>query len=156
MPFIQSLHFIKVFQDVQGRFCTDSNSEKSDPKFPSGRPSLAFGCPSVSKRFSVLQRTSVQMPWQHVQTHIRVQEELGFPSQTRIWKDSCIRPDDRATPSEPDPYYESYVQQSCNHPDDRATQSRCSLNMENAWSALWKADCIKDRPNAQCFRPDVA
>jgi len=43
--------------------------------------------------------TSVRTSWKHVRTHFRVQEELGFPSQTRIWEDSCNRLDDRATQS---------------------------------------------------------
>jgi hypothetical protein len=29
---------------------------------------------------------------------IKVRLEIGFPSQTQIWEDSCIRPNDRATP----------------------------------------------------------
>jgi hypothetical protein len=55
LPFYQvcclfrSLHFRNMFQDVQRRFCADSNSEKSDPKFPSGQPNHAFGRPSVMR-----------------------------------------------------------------------------------------------------------
>jgi hypothetical protein len=41
---------------------------------------------------------SVQTSWQHIRALFRVREELGFPSKTRIWEDSCIRSDDRATP----------------------------------------------------------
>jgi hypothetical protein len=84
----------KVFQDVQRRFCADSNLEKSDPKFPLGRPNHAFGCPSVSKSLEQFKFTSVRTSWQHVRTLFRVWEELGFPSQTCIWEDSCIRPNE--------------------------------------------------------------
>jgi hypothetical protein len=79
--------------------------------------------PSVSRRFKPFKVASVRTSWQHVlmlfrvredsnipvhlssrhgntvRMPIRVQGELGFPSQTRIWEDSCIRPDDRSTPS---------------------------------------------------------
>jgi hypothetical protein len=37
------------------------------------------------------------MSWQYVRTLFRVRQKLGFPLQTRIWEDSCIRPDDMAT-----------------------------------------------------------
>jgi hypothetical protein len=40
--------FKKAIPSVQGIFCADSNSEKSDPMFSSGRPSKASGCSSVS------------------------------------------------------------------------------------------------------------
>jgi hypothetical protein len=84
----QSLHFRKVVQDAQRRFCTDSNSEKSDPKFSSGRPIHAFGRPPVSRRFEQFKVASIQMSWQHIQTLIRVQQVIDFPSQTCIWEDS--------------------------------------------------------------------
>jgi len=180
--------FRKVISEISGSFCTDSNSEKSDTLFSSGRPSKASkhsldsnirsddgiitsGLPSVSKRFELFKFafvqtswqhirtlfrvwkdssipvhpsgrrdnivrtpsmsrrfelfkvTSTQTSWQHVRTLFRVREdsnvlvhpsgrcgntfrtlvrvrgELGFLSQTRIWEDSCICPDNRSTPS---------------------------------------------------------
>jgi len=58
----------KAILEVLGRFCTDSNSNKSDPKILFGRPylefgrfsvsnirlddvAILFGCPSMSKSF---------------------------------------------------------------------------------------------------------
>jgi hypothetical protein len=95
----QSLHFRKVVQDVKRRFRVDSNSEKSDPKIPFGRPSHASGRPSVSRKFEQFKVASIRTSWQHVRTNIRVRQEIRFSSQTRIWEDSCIRPDVKATPS---------------------------------------------------------
>jgi hypothetical protein len=112
------------------RFCLDG---------PVMRPD-AHQC-QEAEQFNV---ASVWMSWQHVRTHFRVREELGFPSQTRIWEDSCICPDDRATLSlirqdvekncnrsdiratlsGRGPYYRNYVQQSCNRSYARATPSR--------------------------------
>jgi len=91
----QSLHFRKVVQDVQRRFCVDFKSEKSDPKLPSRRPRHVSGRPSVSRRFKLFKVTSVQ-------THINVRQVIRFPSQTRRWEDSCIRPDVKSTPSRRD------------------------------------------------------
>jgi hypothetical protein len=88
--------FKKAISKVSGRFCANSNSEKSDPKFPSGRP-------SVSRRFSVLQCTSARTSWQHVRTHIRVRQVIGFPSQTHFWEDNYICLDDRETTFGRDP-----------------------------------------------------
>jgi hypothetical protein len=48
----QSLRFRNVLQKVQRRFCADSKSKKSDAKLPSGRPSHASECPSVSRSFN--------------------------------------------------------------------------------------------------------
>jgi hypothetical protein len=42
------ISFKKAISSVQGRFCADSNSDKSDPKLPSGRLNIMFGCSSVS------------------------------------------------------------------------------------------------------------
>jgi hypothetical protein len=39
------------------------------------------------------------MSQQRLWTLIGVRQEIGFPSQTQIWEDSCIRPDDKAAPS---------------------------------------------------------
>jgi hypothetical protein len=130
----------KAILKVPGRFCADSNSEKSNPKIPSRRPCLESGCssisninsddvailsghPSVSRSFKQFKLASVWTSWQYVRTLFRVREdfsvpvhssrqrgytvrtpvrargELGFPSQTQIWEDSCIRPDIRSTPS---------------------------------------------------------
>jgi hypothetical protein len=35
--------FKKATSEIQGKFYADSNSEKSDPKLPSERPSITFG-----------------------------------------------------------------------------------------------------------------
>jgi hypothetical protein len=102
--------------NVQWRFCADSNSEKLDPLFLLKRPSKASErssvsniCPddvaipsrrpSVSRSFEQFKVTSVCTSLQHVRTLISVRQEIRFPSQTQIWEDSCICPDDRATPS---------------------------------------------------------
>jgi hypothetical protein len=99
---------------IQGRFCADSNSEKSNILFPSGRlskasrrSSLSNICPddvvilsrhpSASRTFEQFKVASVRMSWQHVCMLIRVQQVIEFPSQTHIWEDIYIRPDDRAT-----------------------------------------------------------
>jgi hypothetical protein len=42
----------EAISSIQGRFCAESNSEKSDPMFPSGRPSKVSGCSSVSNIYS--------------------------------------------------------------------------------------------------------
>jgi hypothetical protein len=84
--------------------------------------------PLVSRSFEQSKVASVRTSWQHVWTLLWVREdssvsvhpserrgntvrtptkvrgELGFPLQTRIWEDSCIRPDDRATPSRRGPW----------------------------------------------------
>jgi hypothetical protein len=49
MRYISESSLQKSFQDVQGRFCVDSNSEKSDPMFPLGRPSHASEPLSLSR-----------------------------------------------------------------------------------------------------------
>jgi hypothetical protein len=40
--------FKKAISSVQGRFCANSNSEKSDPKLLSEQPSITSGRSSVS------------------------------------------------------------------------------------------------------------
>jgi len=62
-------------------------------------PKIPFGRPSVSRRFEQFKVASIRMSWQHVLTLIRVRKVIGFPSQTLIWEDNCIGPDDNATPS---------------------------------------------------------
>jgi hypothetical protein len=52
-----------MFQDVQRRFWADSNSEKLDLKFPSGQPSHASGCPSVSRSFEQFDEYQVLYIW---------------------------------------------------------------------------------------------
>jgi len=49
MPYISesSKYFRKAISSVQGRLCADSNSEKSDPMFPSGWRTHASRRPSV-------------------------------------------------------------------------------------------------------------
>jgi hypothetical protein len=112
----QSLRFRNVLQEVQRRFCTNSKSKKSNPKHPSGRPSITFGRssvrnihlddvaiqfghPSVSGSFELFKVTTFRMSQQHVRTLISVRQEIGFPSQTQIWEDTCIRLDVRSTTS---------------------------------------------------------
>jgi len=119
-PYYDKFHCHKLqegYFSIQGRFCADSNSEKSDPLFLSGQPSKASGrslvsnihpdamaipsgLPSMSRIFEQFKVASVRTSWQHVQTHIRVRQVIKFPSQTCIWEDSCIHPDVWATPSE--------------------------------------------------------
>jgi hypothetical protein len=48
----ESLHFRNVLQEVQRRFCADSKSEKSDPKLPSGRPSVSTVQDSIRSNVS--------------------------------------------------------------------------------------------------------
>jgi hypothetical protein len=74
---------------VQGRFCSDSNSEKSDPKLSSRRlnkapgrssvsnirpdeVSIPFGLPSMSKSFKLFKVASVR-------TLFRVREDFSVP-----------------------------------------------------------------------------
>jgi hypothetical protein len=49
MTFCNLINYRKVVQDFEGRFRADSNSEKSDPKIPSGQPNHASECLSVSR-----------------------------------------------------------------------------------------------------------
>jgi hypothetical protein len=82
---------------------------------------IPFGLPSMLRSFEQFKVATVRTSWQHVWTLFRVREvfsvlvhlsrrcekyrrtpvrvrgELGFPLQTWIWEDSCIRPDDRST-----------------------------------------------------------
>jgi hypothetical protein len=86
----------ECYFNVQGRFYTDSNSEKSDPLFQSGRPSKMSGCssvnnirpndvaipsrlPSMSRSFEQFKVASVRTSWQHVWTLFRVREESSIP-----------------------------------------------------------------------------
>jgi hypothetical protein len=87
-----SLHFKKVVQDVQRRFCADSILENSDPKILLGWPSHALGRPSISRKFEQFKVASVRTSWQHVRMLIRIRQVIKFPSQTCIWEDICIRP----------------------------------------------------------------
>jgi hypothetical protein len=41
----------------------------------------------------------IQTAKTHVRMLIRVRQEMGFPSLTQIWEDSCIRSEDMVTPS---------------------------------------------------------
>jgi hypothetical protein len=50
----------------------------------------------VRKDFSVLVHPSGRRGYT-VRTPARARGELGFPSQTQIWEDSCIRPNVRST-----------------------------------------------------------
>jgi len=85
----------KAISEVPGRFCANSNSEKSDPKILSGRPCLESrhssvsnvrpddlaipsGRPSVSRSFKQFKFPYVQMSWQHVRTLFRVPEESSI------------------------------------------------------------------------------
>jgi hypothetical protein len=52
----------KAIFSVQGRFCADSNSEKSDHMFPSGQPSEASGLSSVSNNPSGRRGDTVRTP----------------------------------------------------------------------------------------------
>jgi hypothetical protein len=123
------------------RFCLDS---------PVMRPNAHQRQEAEQFKVAII-RTS----WQHVQTHFRVREELGFsftdtymerqlhPSgrqgntvRTRciIRQDvekNCNRLDARATLLGRGPYYGNYVQQSCNRPNAKATSSGRGLNMES-------------------------
>jgi hypothetical protein len=70
-------------------------------RIPSFRPNGPVIRPDTHQCQEVeqLKVASVRTSWQHIRMHFKVREELGFPSQTRIWEDSCIRLNDRATPS---------------------------------------------------------
>jgi len=108
---ITLLRQVPVSQDARRLFqCSRKilcrfHSEKSNPLFLSGRPNKTFGRPSVFRRFKQFKVESVWTSWQHVRTLFRVWQKLGFPLQTCIWEDSCIRPDDKATLSKTSPYY---------------------------------------------------
>jgi hypothetical protein len=82
---------------LKRRFSANSKSEKSDPKIMSGQPKHTSGHPLVSRKYEQFKVASIQTSWQHIWTLIRVRQEIGFPSQTHLWEDSCIRLDDRAT-----------------------------------------------------------
>jgi hypothetical protein len=84
---------------------------------------IPFRLPSMSRSFKQFKVASVWTSWQHIRTPFRVREdssvpmhpsgrrgntirtpfrvrgELGFPSQIRIWENSCICSDVRSTPS---------------------------------------------------------
>jgi hypothetical protein len=85
----------KAILEVPGRFCVDSNSKKSDPKIPFGRPCLESRRssvsnirpddvaipsrhPSVSRTFELFKFESVWTSWQHVRTLFKVPEESYF------------------------------------------------------------------------------
>jgi hypothetical protein len=89
---------------------------------------IPSGLPSMSRRFELFRLASVRTSWQHVwmlfrvredysasvhpsgrrgytvRTPVRVRGELGFPSQTQMWEDSCNRLDDKSTPFEHYPW----------------------------------------------------
>jgi hypothetical protein len=88
---------------VQGRFYANSNSEKSDPLFPSRRPNKMFRRssvnnirlndvaipsrrPSMSRRFEQFKVASVQRSWQHV----RLDAHQGSTSNRISFTDTYI------------------------------------------------------------------
>jgi len=54
---------------------------------------IPSGCPSVSRSFELFKVASVRTFQQLVRTLVSVRQEIGFPSQTERWEDSCIHPD---------------------------------------------------------------
>jgi hypothetical protein len=87
--------FKKAISSVQGRFCANSNSEKSDPKLLSEQPSITSErssvsniCPDdvaklsrsplVSRSFELFKFAYVRTSWQHVWMLFRVPEEFYF------------------------------------------------------------------------------
>lgn len=115
-PLFRSLHFKNMLKEVQKKLCANSKSKKSDPKHPSGLPSItsghlsvsnihpddmaiASGHPSVSRSFKLFKVASVQTSQQHVRMLFSVRQEIKFPSQTQIWEDNCIRSNVWSTPS---------------------------------------------------------
>lgn len=146
---VQSLHFRKVVQDAQRRFCADSNSQKSDPKIPSGRPPI-----SVQKIRTVQGSIHLDVMATHPDTHqSSTRNQIFFtntymgrqlhPSgrqgnivQTRSLirqhvKKNYSRLDVREIPSKCGPYYGNYMQHKCNCSDARATPSERGPNMES-------------------------
>jgi len=125
------LNYKKVFQDVQGRLCADSNSKKLDPKFLFGRPSHASGCPLVSRsrivqgsihpdvmatRPDALQSLRRLQPYftnTEWEDNLHPSGRLG----NTVWTRSC---------------YGNYVQSKWNSPNYRAAPSGPGLNMEKA------------------------
>jgi hypothetical protein len=93
----------------------------------------AHQCPKVSNCPLV---ASIQKSQQHVQTLISVWQEIGFPSQTQIWEDSCIRSDVRSTSFRMLSLIRQDVEKNCTHPDIRATPFGCQ-------SLLWKLHAVK-------------
>jgi hypothetical protein len=107
---------ILCFRPKTSRRSSVNNIRPDDVEIPSERS-------SVSRSFEQVKVASVWTSWQHVRTLFRVQEkssvpvhpfgrrgntvrgpirvrqELGFPSQTQLKEDSCIRPDNWGTPS---------------------------------------------------------
>jgi hypothetical protein len=121
-----------VFQDVKRIFCVDFNSEKSDPKFPSGRSNHASrrlslsksrivqGCiyPDVMATRPNTLKSSISFHLSFVDTNgklnaytLHLSGQQGNTVRTRS-------------------YYGHYIQTNCNCLDSRATPSEHGLNMK--------------------------
>jgi hypothetical protein len=135
------LKFTSTISSVQGRFCVDSNSEKSNPIFPSGRPSkvstrssvsniclddvaIPSGVPSMSWRFKQFKFAYVWMSWQRVRTLFRVPEESYVQMHQSKWCGNTVRAPASVRQVKRFPS-QCIWEDSCNHPDDMVIPSAC-------------------------------
>jgi hypothetical protein len=134
----------------------------------------------MSRSFEQFKVASVRTSWQHVQTLFRVREvssipvhpsgrcgntirtpirvrgEFEFPSQTKIWEDSCIRLDVKSIP----PGHQRntgwtlvliMVITCC-----KGATVRMRPYSGKIFSILWKAGCTVHRPDGISLHPDAA
>jgi len=105
----QSLHYRKVVQDVQERFCANSNSKKSDPKIPSGRPTVSRRHGNTSEHTSEFKKILAFLRRHGVGRQLAPVRTLGQYRRDAEILDKeiacihCISQDDRATPFERGP-----------------------------------------------------
>jgi len=61
--------------------------------------------------------------WQYCLDANQSSRRIRFPSQTRIWEDRCIHPDDKSTPSGRSSEFKKFPAFQYIHPDDVAILS---------------------------------
>jgi len=132
--------FKKAISSVQGRFCADSNSEKSDPKLLSGQPSITSGHfsvsnirpddvakpsgrPSVSRSFEQFKFAYVRTSWQHVRMLFRVLEESYFQVHSSGQRGNTVRMPVSVWQVKRFPLQTHIWEDNCNRLDVRSTPS---------------------------------
>jgi hypothetical protein len=132
--------FKKAISEIPRRFCVDSNSEKSDPLFRSGRPSKASGrssvsnihpgdmaipseLPLVSRNFILFKLASVWTFQQHIQTLFRVREESSIQVHLFGGHGNTVRMPVSVRQVKWFPSQTQIWEDSCNCPDVKSTPS---------------------------------
>jgi hypothetical protein len=130
----------KAILEVPGRFCVDSNSEKSNPKIPSGRlclesrcssvsnirpddVAIPFGHPSVSKSFKQFKFAYDRTSWQHIRMLFRVPEEFCVHVHPSERCGNTVRTPVNVRQIKGFPSQTQIWEDSCNRPDVRSTPS---------------------------------